>query len=73
MTKKGHRVLRGRRDLLHEPRIYAHLFGQLNYFMVQKGHRVIKGRPDQLNDPKGHRDLFGRFNLVDESKKSLGH
>ena len=42
MTPKGHRVIRGRRDLLYDP----------------EGHGVIRGRRDLLYDPKGQLDLW---------------
>ena len=41
MTPKGHRVIRGRRDLLYDP----------------KGHGNLCGRFDLVYDPKGHRSL----------------
>ena len=67
MTPKGHRVIRGRRDLLYDPKGHGDLCG------TPKGHWVIRGRRDLLYDPIGHGDLCGRFDLVYDPKRSQGH
>ena len=73
MTPKGHRVIRGRRDLLYDPKGHGDLCGRLTSFMTPKGHGVIEGRRDLLYDPNGHGDLCGRFDLVYDPKRSQGH
>ena len=70
MTPKGHGVIRGRRDLLYDPKGHGDRCGR---FMTPKGHGVIRGRRDLLYDPKGHGDLCGRFDLVYDPKRSWGH
>ena len=52
MTSKGHGVIRGRRDLLYDPKSHGDLVVGLTYFMTPKGHGVIRGRRDLLYDPK---------------------
>ena len=44
MTPKGNRVIRGRSDLLYDPKGHGD----------QKNHGVIKGRCDLLYEPKCH-------------------
>ena len=57
MTPKGHRVIRGRRDLLYDPTDTVTIVVRLTLFMTPKGHGVIRGHRDLLYDPKGHGDL----------------
>ena len=71
MTPKGQGVIRGRRDLLYDPKVHGDLCGHIVY--DPKGHGVIRGRRDQLYDPKGHGDLCGRFDLVYDPKRARGH
>ena len=52
-TPKGHGVLRGRRDLLNDPKAMVTFVVGLPWFMTPKCHRVIRGRRDLLYDPKG--------------------
>ena len=73
MTPKGHRVIRGRRDLLYDPKVQVTFVVRLTEFMTPRGHRVIRGRRDLLYDPKGQGDLCGRFDLVYDPKRSRGH
>ena len=73
MTPKGHRVIRGRRDLLYNPKGQGDLCGQFDLVYDPKGHRVIRGHRDLIYDPKGHGDLCGRFDLVYDPKRSQGH
>ena len=74
MTLKGNGVIRGRRDLLYDPKCHDDLCG-LNdlVFFTPKCHRVIRGRRDLHYDPKGHGVLYGRFDLVYDPKMSQGH
>ena len=67
MTPKGHGVIRGRPDLLYDPKGPGDLCG------TPKGHGVIRGRLDLLYDPKGHGNLCGRFDLLYDPKRSRGH
>ena len=64
MTPKGHRVIRGRSDLLYDPKGHGD---------PKKNHGVIRGRRDLLYDPKGHGDLCGRFDLVYDPLMLRGH
>ena len=57
MTPKGHRVIRGRRDLLYDTKGHGDLFDRFNIVYDQKDHGVIRGRRDLLFDPKGQSDL----------------
>ena len=59
MTQKGHGVIRGRLDLLYDPKVTMTFVVCLTYFMTPKGYRVIRGRRDLLDDPKGHGDVRG--------------
>ena len=71
MSPKGHRVIKGRRDLLYAPNVNLTFDLDLGY--DPKGHGVIRGRDDLLYDPKGHGDLCGLFDLVFYPKMSRGH
>ena len=73
MTPKGQEVIRGRRDLLYDPKGDGDLCGRFDLVMTQKGHAVIRGRRDLLYDPKGHGDLCGLFDLVHDPERSRGH
>ena len=81
MTPKGHGVIRGRRDLLYDPKglyfmtsnVTVTFVVSLTLFMIPKGHGVIIGRLDLLYDPKGHGDLCGQFDRVYDPKSSRGH
>ena len=73
MIPKGHRVIRGLRDLLYEPKGHGDLCGQFDLVNDHLRSRVIRGRRDLLYDPKGHGDLCGRFDLVYDPKRSQGH
>ena len=57
MTSKGHAVIRGRRDLLYDPKGHGDLCGRFDMFMNPEGHGVIRGCRDLLFDPKGQLDL----------------
>ena len=72
MTLKGNGVIRGRHDLLYDPKGHGPFVVDLTKFMTPKGHRVIRSRRDLLYDPKGHGDLCGRFDLVYDLKRSQG-
>ena len=67
MTPKGHRVIRGRHDLLYDPK------GHGDQVYDLKRSWGLRGRRDLLYDPKGHGDLCGRFDLVYDPKRSRGH
>ena len=69
MTPKCHGVIRGRRDLLFDPKVTVTFVVSLTKFMIPKGHRIIRGRRDLLYDPKGHGDLCGRFDLFYDPKE----
>ena len=73
MTPKGHRVIRGRRDLLYEHKGHGDLCGWFDLVYDLNGQGVIRGRRDLLYDPKGHGDLCGRLDLVYDPKRSRGH
>ena len=73
MTPKGQGVIRGRRDLLYDPKVTVNFVDGLTYFMTPKGHGVIRGRRDLIFDPKGHGDLCGWFGLVYDPKRSRVH
>ena len=64
MTLKRHGVIRGRRDLLYDPKGLGDFCGQFDLVMTLKGHGVIRVRRDLLYDPKSHGDLCGQFDLV---------
>ena len=72
MTPKGHGVIKGRLDLLYDPKGHDELCVSLSLFMNPKGHGVIRGRRDLLYDPKVQVDLCGRFDLVYDPKRSWG-
>ena len=59
MTQKGHRVIRGCRGLLYDPKGHGDLLVGLTRCMIPQGHGVIRGRRDLLYDPEGHGDYFG--------------
>ena len=63
MTPKGHRVIRGRRDLLYDPKGHGDLCYRFDPVYDPKGHRVIRGRRDLLYDPKVT-VTCGTFDLV---------
>ena len=71
MTSKGHRDLKGRHDLLYDPKRLRWPLGWFDLFMTPKGRRVIRGSRDLLYDPKGHDDLFDR-GLFFDPKRSQG-
>ena len=75
MTPKGNGVIRGRCDLLYDPKGHSDICGRFGivYCMTPKGHEVIRSRRDLLYDPKGHGDLFWRFDLVYDPNRSRGH
>ena len=73
MTPKCHGVIRGRRDLLYDPKGQGELCDQFDLVYDLKRSRVIRGHRDLLYDPKGHCDLCGRFDLVYDRKRSRGH
>ena len=73
MTPKGHRVIRGRRDLLDDPKGQGDFCGRFDLVYDPKGHKVIRGRRDLLYDPKCHGDLCGRFDIVYDPKRSQGN
>ena len=73
MDPRYHRVIRGRHDLLLEPKGQYDIWSQFDLVYDRKGHRVIRGRRDLLYDPKGHSDFCGRFDLVYETKMSKGY
>ena len=73
MTLKGNWVIRGRRDLLYDPKGHGDLCGRFDLVYDLKGNGVIRGRRDLLHDPKGHGNLCGRFDLVYDPKRSQGH
>ena len=52
MTPKGQGVIRGRRDLLYDPKDHGDLCGRFDLAMTPKGRRVIRGRRDLLMTPK---------------------
>ena len=72
MTSKGHGVIRGRRDLLNDPKCQGDLCGRFDIVYDPKRSGVIRGRRDLLYDPKGHDDLCGRFDLVYDPQKVTG-
>ena len=57
MTPKCHRVIKGRLDLLYDPKGHDELCVSLSLFMNPKGHGAIRGRRDLLYDPKVQGDL----------------
>ena len=65
MTPKGQGVIRGRRDLLYDPKGHGDLCNRFDL--------IISGRRDLLYDPKGHGDLCGRFDLLYDPIRSRGH
>ena len=67
------RVIRGRRDLLYDPKDHGDLCGRFDLVYDPKGHGIIRVRRDLFYDPKGHGDLYGRFHLVYDTKRSQGH
>ena len=69
MTPKGQGVIRGRRDLLHDPKGQSDLYGLFD----PKGDGIVWGRRDLLYDPKCHSDPCGRFDLVYGPKRWRGH
>ena len=75
MTPKWYRVIRGRRDLLYDPKGQLDLYLDLDLelWYDPKGHGVIRGRDDLLYDPKGHGDICVLFDLVYDPKRSRGH
>ena len=73
MSPKGHKVIRGHRDLLSDPKVTVTFVVGLTELMIPKDHGVIRGRLDLLYDPKGHSDLSGLFDLVYDPKRSRGH
>ena len=66
MTPKGHRVIRGRHDILYDQKGHGDLGGA--YFMAIRS-RVKRGRRNLLYDYKGHGDLCGRFDIDYDPKK----
>ena len=73
MTPKCQGVIKGRHDLLYDPKGQGGLVVGLTLFITQKGHRVITGCRDLLYDLKGDGDLFGQFDLVYDPKIKRGH
>ena len=73
MTPKGQGVIRGRHDLLYDPKGHVDLWSRFNLVYDPKVQGVIRGRRDLPYEPKGHADLCGRFDLVYDSKRSRGH
>ena len=69
-TRKDDRVIRGRRNLLNNPKRHGDLFGRFDLVLTPEGQRVIRGRLGLRYDPKGHHDRFKRFNLVYDRKRS---
>ena len=63
MTPKVHRVIKGRRDLLYDPKGHCVLCGGFDPVFTSKGHGVIRVRHDLSYEPKGQGDLCGRFDL----------
>ena len=53
MTPKGHRVLKGRRDLLYDPKCHGDVGCLCELVYDPKSHMVIRGRRDLHYDPKG--------------------
>ena len=53
MIPKGHGDLRGRRELLYEPKARVTFTVALTWFMAPKGHGDLYGRFDPVYDPKG--------------------
>ena len=72
MIAKVNRVIRGRRDLLYDPKVTVTFVVGLTYFMTLKGQGVITGRRDLLYDPKADGDLCRRFDLDYDPKRSRG-
>ena len=73
MTQKCQRVIRGRHDLLYDPKGHGDLCGRFDPVHDPLRQGVIRGRRDLLYEPKGHGDLCGRFDLVYDPKRSQGH
>ena len=69
MTPKGHRVIRGCPDLLHNPKV-KDFFRLFDLVYDLKGHGFIRGRRDILYDPESHGDLCGSLDLVYDTKRS---
>ena len=68
MTRKRHKVIRSRRDLLYDPQGHGDLCCLFDLVYDSKGHGVIRGRRDLPNDTKSR-----QFDLVYEPKRSRGH
>ena len=73
MTPKGHRVIRGSRDLLYDPKGHGDLCCRFDLVNNPKGHGVKKDRRDLLNDPNFHVDFCGQFDLVYDLLRKRGH
>ena len=73
MTSKGQGVIKGRHDLLYDPKGQGGFVVGLTLFITPKGHRIITGLPNLLYDLKGDGDLFGQFDLVYDPKIKRGN
>ena len=73
MTPKGHGVIRGRRDLLYDPKVMVTFVVGWPSLWPQKVTRSLQVAVTYFITQKGHDDLCGQFDLVYDPKRSRGH
>ena len=61
MTLKIHRVFRGFRDLLYDPKGHGDHFCRFDKGHNPKRSRILRRRRDLLYDYEGHSDILGPF------------